>query len=375
MTPPDDHIRTRIAQRLAVSWPVRAWTRSGREREAVVQAAKMAVAAVAAWLLARAVIPAAQSFMAPYAAVFLMTTTVYRSFTSAVQQTLALLAGLAIAYLTSLAVPLPVVALGVAVFIGMVLGQWHRFGTSGIWTGVTALLMICYGKADDLRYLAYWMAEILLGSAIGVAVNMLVLPPMHLRRTHEAVDALAGELRDLLRAISDGLREQCDEATTASWLRQARLLDATVRRADEALGQGRESLRWNPRWLVRRRRDRDWHPGLTESPLRTLTEVSEQVKRMAEALSTGSGYDEFRRDFAARFGELTAILADAVSCLDSTHAQPEQVESYLSRLRSAHADLSVLIRDTPARRVPRHAEHAALLSVVRSLRALGASVE
>ncbi|WP_036507488.1 hypothetical protein, partial [Nocardia aobensis] len=107
----------------------------------------------------------------------------------------------------------------------------------------------------------------------------------HLRRTREAVDALAGELRELLASIAAGLTEHVDPPTAAHWQHQARLLDATVRRADDALGQGRESLRWNPRWLVRRRRD--WHPAVSESSFRTLSEVSEQVKRLTEAVATG----------------------------------------------------------------------------------------
>ncbi|WP_210743176.1 FUSC family protein [Nocardia cerradoensis] len=350
-----------------------ACTRSGREREALIQAAKMAGAAVAAWTIARAAIPAPQSFMAPYAAVFLMTTTVYRSLTGAAQQTCALLAGLAVAYLTTLVFRQPMLTLGVAVFAGMIVGQWHRFGTSGIWTGVTALLMVCYGTAQNLTYLAYWMAEILLGSAIGVAVNMIVLPPMHLRRTREAVDALAGELRELLASIAAGLTEHVDLPTAAHWQHQARLLDATVRRADDALGQGRESLRWNPRWLVRRRRD--WHPAVSESPFRTLSEVSEQVKRLTEAVATGAEYDEFGEVFAPRLAHLVTILADAVACLDATHAHPARLDAYLDELRTAHADTAAAVRDLSERHIPGHAQQAALLAVVRSMYALDAGTE
>ncbi len=66
-------------------WVRQAVRESGREREGSIQAAKMAVAAVIAWLVAQQVDPS-QSFIAPYAAVFMMSETVYRPMTNAVHE-------------------------------------------------------------------------------------------------------------------------------------------------------------------------------------------------------------------------------------------------------------------------------------------------
>ncbi|MBO0875537.1 MAG: FUSC family protein [Pseudonocardia sp.] len=73
----------------------------------MVQAAKTAAAAALAWLVAR-LFPSPQSFMAPYAAVFLMSATVYRSMLEAARQTVALLLGLLVAYLAASTLPHPV---------------------------------------------------------------------------------------------------------------------------------------------------------------------------------------------------------------------------------------------------------------------------
>ncbi|AIJ25707.1 FUSC family protein [Amycolatopsis methanolica] len=351
-------------------WLRRAARFPGREREAVLQAVKMALAAVLAWLVARVVVPSPQSFMAPYAAVFLMTTTVYRSLTNAAQQTAALLLGLALAYAAAHLIRQPALALAAAVFVGMLLGQWHRFGGSGIWVGVTALLMISYGTAGNLLYLAERMAESLLGAAIGVGVNTVVLPPVHLRHTRDAVTALAAEVRDLLQSLAGDLREDWDADTAARWLRHARRLDSTVVRADDAVSWGRESVRFNIRWLVHRRRGRLPLPSAFESPLSVLKEVSEQVKRITEALVTAAQQDEADPEFTAEYARLLDQLAGAVACLDQDDDRLADLPGYLDELAAHHRELDGRLRFDRVTTVMRQAEDAALLAVARSARVL-----
>ncbi|MFF0496931.1 hypothetical protein ACFYU5_11040 [Nocardia aobensis] len=44
--------------------------------------------------------------------------------------------------------------------------------------------------------------------------------------------------------------------------------------------------------------------------------------RLTEAVATGAEYDEFGEVFAPRLTHLVEVLADAVACLDATHAHP-----------------------------------------------------
>ncbi|MDQ0379448.1 FUSC family protein [Amycolatopsis thermophila] len=354
-------------------WLARAWRFPGREREAVLQAAKMAIAAVLAWLVARVVIPSPQSFIAPYTAVFLMTETVYRSVTNAAQQAGAILLGLAIAYVAAHLIPSAVLALAVAVFVGVLLGQWHRFGTSGIWVGVSALLMISYGTAGNLVYLAERLGESLLGATIGVAVNTIVLPPVHLRHTRDAVAALAGEVRDLLNSMAADLRDAWDTDTAARWLRNARRLDEAVRRADDAVSWGRESVRFNIRWLLDRRRGRTALPSAFESPLNILSDVSEQVKRIADALNTAAQQEESDREFTGEFARLMDELAAAVTCLDQSEGRLPELPGHLDEVAARHRDLTRWVHAEPVTTITRQAEDAALLAVARSMRALDAA--
>lgn len=327
----------------------------------------MALAAVLAWLVAR-LLPSPQSFIAPYAAVFLMAETVYRSIANAVQQTVTLMLGLVLAYVGASLIPAPLAALGVTVFVGMLLGQWKRLGSSGIWVGIIALLMITYGTADSGQYLLARLGESLLGAVVGVTVNIVILPPVHLRRTRQAGIALAGEIRELLCSIADELVEDWDAETARSWLRRARTLDLTVHQARDALGWSRESSWLNLRWRWLARRDSS-APSKIESSIDTLAEVSEQLQRIAEALHTDESMDQ---RFRARFAEVLGGLAQAIACYEeSLETRVESLPERLDTIQRKQRELAGWVYEgrelsTEARQT----EDALLLSVSRALRVL-----
>lgn len=245
----------------------REWA-SVRHREVLIQAAKMTLAAVVAWLLARQ-IHEPQSFIAPYVAVFLISETVYRSIMDATRQLSAIVLGVVLAFGVITLIPQQVIALAVAVFVGMLVGQFGWLRDSGIWVGVVALLMVTSRTADDPWFLAYRVVESLIGAAAGTAVNLLVLPPVHLRKAERVVSDISSEINNLLSDLSEGIRREWQGWATTSWLAQARDLDRTVYRAREAVGQGYESTRFNPRWYGTARQQRR-HPAASWSAIDTL---------------------------------------------------------------------------------------------------------
>ncbi|WP_245782919.1 MULTISPECIES: FUSC family protein [Amycolatopsis] len=361
--------RLRYSLRAPGSWLLRALRVPGREREALVQAGKMALAAVVAWQLARVLLPSPQSFIAPYAAVFLMAETVYRSLTNAAQQLVTLMLGLVLAYAGANLLPQPLLAMGVTVFLGMLVGQWHRLGSSGVWVGVIALLMIAGGTADSGAYLLERLGETVLGAGVGVAVNMLILPPVHLRHTRRTGSLLAGEIRELLSSIADDLGGDWDLDTARSWLRRARTLDQTVRRAEEAVSWGRESTRFNLRWRFQARRNRSPVPSRIESSIGLLGEVSAQVQRIAEALVTEEPLDSA---FTQRFADLLHGLAQAIANYEESLDQG--AESLRERLDPVHEKQRDLVQWVYEGRTlsaeARQTEDALLLAVSRALRVL-----
>ncbi|WP_459717174.1 FUSC family protein [Actinophytocola sp. KF-1] len=314
---------------------------TARQREGLVQAVKAAIAAAIAFLVAREV-HAPQSFMAPYAAVFMMTETVYRSFTEAARTVATLVLGVLLAFVTVTVIPDPAVALPVAVFAGFAMGRWHRLGDSGIWIAVTALLMLAYGTADDPGYLLHRTIEGVLGASVGLAVNMFVLPPLYLRSGRGAVEDVAVEIEELIRAITRGLRGGWDEGDARVWRRRARELEDVVRRAEQAGGRSRESTRYNPRWLFRRGRRVDLE--VLYADLGTLYEVARQVQHVAETLfAAGTGIAPIAGEwFTSSYADLLDALAKAVATHrdDATPTDTGDVADALDRSRGWRRDLA-----------------------------------
>ncbi|GAB3429316.1 FUSC family protein [Actinophytocola sediminis] len=350
---------------------------SGRDREWLVQAAKMAIAAVVAWLVAR-LTEDPQSFIAPYAAVFTIGGTVYRSLFDAARQVATLVLGVVVAFVVVLLVPWPPAALAVAVFAGMVVGRWHRLGNDGIWVGIVALLMVTYGTADDAGFLVYRIGEAVLGVVVGIAVNVLVLPPMHLRAAGRAVAGVSAEIEELLRSVADGLRDGWDQHDARRWSRRARAVETTVRTAEETAGDGRESTRFNPRWLW----SRDTHPSTEDSALTVLYDVAKQTQHITETLVVSDDPDNTAPRTERAFDEMFAVLVTELARAVSTYRRPAR-DRELDRdalhgaLRYAGERRAALAHRRPDQELPADwsAHAAALLAAERALQVLHAAVD
>ncbi|HEX2131113.1 MAG TPA: hypothetical protein VHH15_06095 [Actinophytocola sp.] len=234
-------------------------------------------------------------------------------------------------------------ALGVAVFVGMVIGRWHRLGSSGIWVGVVALLMITYGTADEPSYLVSRIGESLLGAVIGVAVNVLVFPPMRLREGDQAVVTAATEIVDLLRRVAGGLRDGWELDEARQWHREAVALDRAVREADDATSRGRESTWFNPRVLVWRHR-----PEPRNSVLAVLYDVSEQARHLTKVLVASADPDDTVPRTDAVFDHpFAGVLDEVASAVDALRESPAEcpvdrdaLRETLRRVRDLRAALA-----------------------------------
>lgn len=350
---------------------------SGREREGVIQAGKMAVAAVVAWLVAQQV-HAPQSFIAPYAAVFLMSETVYRSLAEALRQVASLVLGVLLAFVVISIIRYTAVALAVAVFVGMVIGRWHRLGGSGIWVGVTALLMLTYGTANDAGYLIFRVVEGLIGAAVGVAVNFLVLPPVRLLDMRRAVRDVSREVDALLRTMSEGLRQGWNHQDATDWRRRACGLESAVRGAEEAAGWGRESTRLNPRWRLMRSRSRAGSPWMYETAISALYEATKHVQHITETLvssadpasvapRTGGAFDE---TFAEVLDELSAAVTAYQEPLDRGSREISVLRDRLDVVRRGQGGLAGRAHDGDQTPTDGSVRAALLLTTERAMQSL-----
>lgn len=215
----------------------------GRERDLVVQSLKAAGAALLAWLVASGWLGDPMALMAPWAALVLVQATVYGSLRQAAQQWTAICAGTLFASAAQAVTADTLGALTLSLPVLMLLANWPRFGDQGIYAATTAVFTLASG-AVSASAVGHRVGQAALGAVIGVAVNALVLPPVHLRDVRENLVALAREAGGVLDAVAAGLREgEWDTGTAAEWSRASARLERRREGLRSARGWSRESLR------------------------------------------------------------------------------------------------------------------------------------
>ncbi|MFD5268202.1 aromatic acid exporter family protein [Streptomyces sp. NPDC058335] len=268
----------------------------GRERDLVVQSLKAAVAALLAWLVAGYWLGDPMALMAPWVALVLVQATVYGSLRQAAQQWSAICAGTLLASAAQAVTGDTLGALALSLPVLMLLANWPRFGDQGVYAATTAVFTVASG-AVSASAVGHRVWQAALGAVIGVAVNALVLPPVHLRDVRENLVSLAREAGELLDAVAGGLREgEWDAATAAEWSRASARLERRREGLRSARGWSRESLR------------------LTSGPLRALHRVPLDVPPESEDVRWGRVTDH-----VAALTRTLAVAADG----DRTPAPPE----------------------------------------------------
>ncbi|MER5876461.1 hypothetical protein ABT119_11125 [Streptomyces sp. NPDC001910] len=225
----------------------RAFTSAGRERDACVQALKAAGAAVAAWAVVGAWWDAPMALMAPWTAVALVQGTVYRSVRTGVQQLALIAAGTFLAAGAAMITGNVMAAMALALPPAALLGIHNRFGDQGVYAPTTVIFALAYGTLSG-EDMAHRLAETAVGAVIGISVNALLLPPVHLRGVEEALSAMAREHSSLLRMMAAGYAEE----DAARWRGRVAQISASLERLRNARIWNRESYRFNPGQRMRR---------------------------------------------------------------------------------------------------------------------------
>ncbi|MFD4030067.1 aromatic acid exporter family protein [Streptomyces sp. NPDC058637] len=249
----------------------RALRYSGPERAAAVQALKAAGAAMLAWALAAFWIESPMALMAPWTALVLVDSTVYRSLRAGARQLGIISVG---AVLASVAMfltrgsTLPAMAMSLPPL--MLIAGYRRLGAHGIYGATTALFMIAYGAYQPWQ-VGHRLLETPIGALIGLSINAFVLPPVRFDGVRANLHALAVECGELLQAIGDGLKRPWGSAQAGAWEDQARRLHRGVQAVAQARQRATESTRLNPGRRMRRGHRTPPHRSWTDSGRKSST--------------------------------------------------------------------------------------------------------
>ncbi|MER5554191.1 aromatic acid exporter family protein [Streptomyces sp. NPDC002793] len=321
------------AKRLAAAaqWWRRALSYDGDERDTLLVIGKSTLAAALAWLIAYDLIDARSPAFAPFSAVLIMQVTVYRSVVQSLRYVGAVVAGVLVqAALGFLAGP-DLLTFVLVALIALAIGRWRVLGVQGPQVATAAFFAFSTytsASADSQRFfrLGEIVLLVLVGCAIGTAVNVLVAPPLRYRSAEYGIRSLARTLHDLLADMHPVLAEGVpDQDTTGGWRVRAARTEGLIGQARSGLAEAKESLQLNPWRLSRRYRS---HPGFQgyESVLGALERTLYQVAALTRGLDRSREEDEARRPFLRRYAaflESVGAVAEVLTTLDETTLLPQ----------------------------------------------------
>lgn len=301
----------------------------------VVQLAKTVLAAVTAWVVAASVLDLSQPFLAPWAALLVVHATVYRTFARGAQQVAATVVAVLLATAVGEALGLTTTSIAILLVIALVLGALPWLGAEATAIATTGLVVLTTGFDDDVLLVAR-LLDTAIGVAVGLAVNVVVWPPLRRRTAVEAMDRIDDAIGELLVDIAGGLGDGCQDEDVRAWIDRTRDLDGDLDRAWGLVRQAQESARMNPRRSARSVRDpRDWH-----ELLRRMEQAVAETRSLARTLG---GQSAHRETWGEQFADAwITMLHDAGSA--ARDADPAGMQDVRRRLVALSEDLRVTER-------------------------------
>lgn len=250
------------------------------QRAPVLQVTKSAVATVAAWLIAGAIVQGPPPVFAAIAALLVVQPSLNQSFSKAIERSVGVIAGVIIASVLGITFGEQTWVVLVAIVLALIVA-WAARTTAGTanQVAISALLVLSLGAATP-GYAVDRVLETIIGAAIGIIVNVVLVPPVAVAPAHQAVDALGEEVSASLERLADALEKPPTRAGVEELLLTARLMKPMRESAEKSIATGSESLTLNPR--ARRHRAELAALGTT---LERLSPIVTQVIGMTRAFA------------------------------------------------------------------------------------------
>lgn len=302
--------------------PLRApWaSRRGRAAATLTRGAKGLIAALLSWEVASWWLPGQQYPAVATALLMVNAPTIHRSLTQAVRSVGTRAVGLSLAaavvWLLGSTTGSVVAVLAIALFAGT---GGDRSADGRLQVASTAVLALAAAAAAPMGHAAALILATLAGAAVGIVVNALILPPLHLAASGTSVLELAEAMGTLLADMGRGLRERQHTDRAHAWLEQGRHLEELVVQAHDNVRQGQESLRWNTRCAVHAKEK----PSAHGEALRALHRVSFQVRGIARTLADNVDDRHTDHHLGRLFLERYAATLEAAGQAVTAFATPE----------------------------------------------------
>lgn len=210
--------------------------------------ARLTIAAVIAYLLAKAVNPGNTDLTGPLTALLVVQATATSSLRNGLGRVASVLTGVFVAIVLSTWVGLTWWSLGLAIGAALTLAHLMKLGDHILETPISAMLILGVAQHDVAAQTR--VVNTLIGAAVGMAFNVAFPPPVRLKRAEAAVRELANGAARVLHTAGEQLEQGLDRGQMQDWLRDVHALLPLVGEAEAAIGEARDNRRLNPRALV-----------------------------------------------------------------------------------------------------------------------------
>ncbi|PZE57640.1 FUSC family protein [Curtobacterium sp. MCPF17_001] len=308
------------------------WSRSSGTQPRLLHAGKAAAAGALAWTVARHVPGVASDYpyYAPLGAVVAMQTTVFAGLRSGVQTLVGIALGIAVAAFTMWVGEPGVLAVALAVGVGVLVGGFRILGEGSSWVSTAALFVLLVGGAHAEGYSLGYLVQMAVGVVVGLLVNFLVFPPLRFWDAERRIDQVNSVLAEHLDGLADVLEQgQRDER---AWDRAQDRLDRAIADVRSRVSIAQESRRINPRGALRGSRARLQRDG---SRFRALERVAWYTTDLTELVArSGPVSSNLGRPDEAFTVPLTTAVRQVAAMIRGDHP-PEEGDRAISELERA----------------------------------------
>lgn len=270
---------------------------------------RLTLAAVIAYLAATWVNPDIVDLTASLTALLVVQASTYSTLRMGLVRVAAVLTGVLLAIGVSHFTGLQWWSLGIVVLSSLLMARLLRLTEQMMEVPISAMLILAGAAPDTAAEVR--VANTLIGAGVGMAINLLMAPPVPVTTTTKAVGDLAEEIADLLDRLSEAIALQpVTRAQLSGWLARARTLYEDIAGTREQVSQMREARRLNLRAIGT--------PDV-EPPLRT-------------------GLDALEGSLNGVRGLLATLLADAPSAVDAEDTIGEDLRGIFAAVLSDTGD-------------------------------------
>ena len=299
-------------------------------------AIKTAIAVGIAWLVAPLMPGVADDYpyYAPLGALISMSPTLMGSVRQGVQTIVALAIGIALAAAVILLWEPNVFSISIVVGIGVLIAGSRWLTAGGDYVAVAALFVLIIGGPNADDYSTGYLVQTAVGVAVGLAVNLLVFPPLNLTaavvQLADFRSQLASHLRDIAAALVETWPPEHDE-----WAGRSDALATTAENVRTAVSHADESRKLNPRAKLHHRDLQKDYEDLTD-----LETITFHVRDLTGVLATAIWDSPFPAELPEALREPLSNTVEAVAAvLTARNAGDDITES----VAAADETLDVLL--------------------------------